>query len=77
MASPLLDRLQQKVQQASTELLSLKKDRERLQAEVDLMKEENRRARRLSREHQEITIERDKIKTKLQHILQNLEKLKI
>jgi FtsZ-binding cell division protein ZapB len=65
MAVPLLDRLQEKVQAASSELVSLRKERERLQGEVGLMQEESRRARRILREYQELLAERKNLRKDL------------
>lgn len=77
MAPSLLDRLQTKVEQVSSELTSAKKERKRLEAEVELMQEENRRARRLLREHEELVKERTVLKTKLQKLWEKLDKLRL
>lgn len=77
MPSPQLDRLNDKVQQVVTQLVSIKKERERLLVEIELMKEENRRSRRVLREHQELLSERDKLKDRLEKLFQKLEKLKV
>lgn len=76
MAS-LLDRLSEKVKQAAAELSALKKERERLAAEVELMREENRRSRKILREHQELLAERVKIKERLEGLIEKLHKLKV
>lgn len=77
MPSPLLTKLAEKVRQATGEIHHLRKERERLQAELALMDEENRRARRLLREHGEMVEERDRLKSRLEKILEKLDRLKI
>ena len=77
MPSPLLDRLYEKVQQVTTEVSALKKERERLLAEIHLMQEENRRARKLAREHQELLAERQKLRDRLEKLLDKLDKMKV
>ena len=77
MVTTPLDRLHEKVQQASAELTSLKKDRDKLLAEVDLMREENRRARRVLREHQELLTERTKVQQKLEQLMEKFDRLKV
>jgi FtsZ-binding cell division protein ZapB len=77
MPSPLLTKLAEKVRQATGEIHHLRKERERLQAELALMDEENRRARRLLREHGEMVEERDRLRTRLEKIVDKLDRLKI
>lgn len=77
MPSPLLTKLAEKVRQATGEIHHLRKERERLQAELALMDEENRRARRLLREHGEMVEERDRLRSRLEKILDKLDRLKI
>jgi regulator of replication initiation timing len=77
MARSLLVQLSQKVHQASSELVSLKKERERLLAELDLIREENRKSRRILREYGELIQERSKIKEKLSVLLEKLDRLKV
>lgn len=74
MTHPLLTRLQEKVSQAAHEVSSLRKERERLGAELELMREENRKARRVLREHNELITERKKLKEKLNIIIQKFNK---
>lgn len=77
MPSPLLTKLGEKVRQATGEIHHLRKERERLQAELALMDEENRRARRLLREHGEMVEERDRLRSRLEKIVDKLDRLKI
>jgi len=77
MPSPLLTKLAEKVRQATGEIHHLRKERERLQAELALMDEENRRARRLLREHGEMVEERDRLRSRLEKIVDKLDRLKI
>lgn len=55
----------------------MRKERERLQAELTLMGEESRRARRLLREHGELVEERERLRSRLEKILDKLDRLKI
>jgi FtsZ-binding cell division protein ZapB len=73
----LLDQLQEKMQEVLTRVLWLKKERERLLAEVSLMQEENRRARRLSREHRDLVAERNVLHERLEKLLDKLDGVKI
>ncbi len=77
MTAPLLDRLQEKVLQAASELTAVKKERDRLLAEVQLMQEESRRARKLLRQHGELLEERKKTQAKLERLLEKLNSLKV
>lgn len=77
MSSPLLTRLAEKIRQATGEIHHLRKERERLQAELALMDEENKRARRLLREHGDLRAERDRVRTRLEKILEKLDRLKV
>lgn len=77
MGSPLLNRLSDRVQQAASTITALKKERERLLAEINLIQEESRRSRRLIREHQELLAERGRLKLKLERLLEKLDKLKV
>jgi FtsZ-binding cell division protein ZapB len=77
MASPLLTKLAEKVRLATLEIHNLRKERERLLAEVALMDEESRRARRLIREHGELVAERSKTRERLEKILAKLDQLKV
>ncbi len=77
MTAPLLDRLQEKVLQAASELVSVKKERDRLLAEVQLMQEESRRARKLLRQYGELLEERKRTQAKLERLLEKLNNLKI
>lgn len=77
MSSPLLTKLAEKVRLATLEIHNLRKERERLLAEVALMDEESRRARRLIREHAELTAERQKTRERLEKILAKLDQLKV
>jgi FtsZ-binding cell division protein ZapB len=77
MPSPLLNKLADKVRLAAAEIHALRKERERLLAEVALMEEESRRARRLLREHGELMGERQKMRERLEKILAKLDQLKV
>ncbi|MBK6880658.1 MAG: cell division protein ZapB [Elusimicrobia bacterium] len=77
MPSPLLTKLAEKVRQATGEIHHLRKERERLQAELTLMGDESRRARRLLREHGELIEERERLRSRLEKILDKLDRLKI
>jgi hypothetical protein len=77
MASALLNKLADKVRLATAEIHSLRKERERLLAEVALMEEESRRARRLLREHGDLVAERQKTRQRLEKILLKLDQLKV
>ncbi len=77
MPSPLLTKLAEKVRQATGEIHQLRKERERLQAELTLMDEESRRARRLLREHGALVEERERLRARLEKILDKLDRLKI
>ena len=77
MASPLLTKLAEKVRLATVEIHNLRKERERLLAEVALMDDESRRARRLIREHGELLAERQKLRERLEKIMATLDQLKV
>ncbi len=77
MASPLLTKLAEKVRLATVEIHNLRKERERLLAEVALMDDESRRARRLIREHGELLAERQKMRERLEKIMAKLDQLKV
>jgi seryl-tRNA synthetase len=77
MASPLLTKLAEKVRLATVEIHNLRKERERLLAEVALMDDESRRARRLIREHGELLAERQKLRERLEKIMAKLDQLKV
>ena len=77
MSSPLLTKLAEKVRLATLEIHNLRKERERLLAEVALMDEESRRARRLIREHTELVAERQKTRERIEKILAKLDQLKV
>ena len=77
MSSPLLTKLAEKVRLATLEIHNLRKERERLLAEVALMDEESRRARRLIREHTELVAERQKTRERIEKILATLDQLKV
>lgn len=77
MASPLLTKLAEKVRLATLEIHNLRKERERLLAEVALMDDESRRARRLIREHGDLLGERQKMRERLEKILAKLDQLKV
>lgn len=77
MVSPLLTKLAEKVRLATVEIHNLRKERERLLAEVALMDDESRRARRLIREHGELLAERQKMRERLEKILTKLDQLKV
>jgi FtsZ-binding cell division protein ZapB len=77
MPSPLLNKLADKVRLATAEIHTLRKERERLLAEVALMEEESRRARRLLRDHSDLVAERDKTRERLEKILAKLDSLKV
>lgn len=77
MSSPLLTKLAEKVRLATVEIHNLRKERERLLAEVALMDDESRRARRLIREHGELLAERHKTRERLEKILSKLDQLKV
>jgi FtsZ-binding cell division protein ZapB len=77
MASPLLTKLAEKVRLATLEIHNLRKERERLLAEVALMDDESRRARRLIREHGDLLAERQKMRERLEKILTKLDQLKV
>lgn len=77
MSSPLLTKLAEKVRLATVEIHNLRKERERLLAEVALMDDESRRARRLIREHGEMLAERQKTRERLEKILSKLDQLKV
>jgi len=77
MAAPLLTQLYEKVQRAAAEISTLRKERESLTAEIALMEEENKRARRVLREHQELMAERERLKEKLERLMHKLEQLRV
>jgi hypothetical protein len=77
MPSSLLAPLQDKIQLATAQLVALKKERDTLAAELALIREENRRARKILREHAELCSERDKIKVKLEVLSKKLHQLNI
>ena len=62
---------------ATLEIHNLRKERERLLAEVALMDDESRRARRLIREHGDLLAERQKMRERLEKILTKLDQLKV
>ena len=62
---------------ATVEIHNLRKERERLLAEVALMDDESRRARRLIREHGELLAERQKMRERLEKIMAKLDQLKV
>ena len=67
----------ERVRQAVAEIHNLRKDQEKLTAELGLIQEENRRARRLLREHEELVAERSRLRERLERILGKLDKLKV
>lgn len=75
--SASLNRLQEKVGLAVATIASLRKEKERLEAEVSMMQDESRRARKLLREHQQLLSERGKLKTRLERLMKKLETLKV
>ena len=77
MASPLLTKLAEKVRLATLEIHNLRKERERLLAEVALMDDESRRARRLIREHGDLLAERQKMRERVKKVLTKLDQLKV
>jgi hypothetical protein len=77
MPSSLLAPLQDKIHLAAAQLVALKKERDTLAAELALIREENRRARKILREHAELCSERDKIKAKLEVLSKKLHQLKV
>ena len=77
MPASLLTELHDKVRRAASEIVSLRKERERLAAEVSLMEEENKRARRLIREHQDLMGEREKMKDRLEQLMRKLDQLRV
>ena len=77
MASPILNKFSEKVRQAAAEILHLRKERERLVAQVGLMEEESRRARQLLREHGELVSEREALRARLEKIIEKLDRLKV
>ncbi len=77
MSALLLNRLNEKIIKAVGEISHLRKERERLLAEIDLMRDENRRARRTSGEYRALVDERNKMIMKLERLLGKLEKLKV
>jgi len=76
MAS-VLDTLSHKINQAAHELASLRKDRDRLTAELELMRGENRRARKVLREHGELVVERKRVQEILARIIDKLNQARI
>jgi FtsZ-binding cell division protein ZapB len=77
VANALFNRLAEKVRQAVAEIHDLRKEKERLEAELALMTEENRRARRLLREHGELIEERQKLRARVEKALSKLDKLRV
>lgn len=77
MSSASINRLQEKVGLAVATIASLRKEKERLEAEVSMMQDESRRARKLLREHQQLLSERGKLKTRLERLMKKLETLKV
>lgn len=77
MGKAVLDRLEERVKDAAAQLQTAKKERERLQAEVKLMQDESRRARKVLRQYDELLKERKKVQEKLEGLLEKLDQLKI
>lgn len=77
MANALLNRLSDKVRLALAEIHALRKDKERLEAELTLMGEENRRARRLIREHEELTAERERLRARVEKVVDKMNRLRL
>lgn len=77
MGKAVLDRLEERVREAASQLQSSKKERERLMAEVKLMQDESRRARKVLRQYDELLKERKKVQEKLEGLLEKLDQLKI
>ena len=77
MSSASLQRLHEKIQMAAVTIANLKKERERLEAEVALMQEESRRSRKLIREHEQLLGERERMKVRLERLLKKLDGLKV
>jgi len=77
MVKSTLERLHEKVTEAAAQLQSSKKERERLAAEVKLMQDESRRARKVLRQYDELLKERKKVQEKLEQLLEKLDQLKI
>ncbi len=76
-SSPVVNRLADRVRQAVTVVHDLRKEKERLTSELALMTEENRRARRLLQEHEDLVAERQRLRERLEKVVQKLGKLKI
>jgi chromosome segregation ATPase len=75
-SSPI-QRLSEKIQLAASTISTLRKERERLEAEVSLMQEESRRARKLLKDHQKLLADRERMKTRLERLLKKLNALRV
>ncbi len=77
MANPSLTKLYSKVQKVLLEINSLKKDRQKLLAELELVHEESRKSRRVLRNYEDLIKERSTLKQKIEQLVQKLDKLSV
>lgn len=75
MTSPQIEKLRLRVQEVSEELFGLRHRLEQELEEKRLMEEENLRARRILRRHEELLAERRRLKEKIRHLLDRLDTL--
>lgn len=77
MGVAVIAKLAEKVRLVVVELHGLRKENERLATELALVQEENRRARRLIREHEELKAEKARLRGRLEKVFSKLDKMKL
>jgi predicted RNase H-like nuclease (RuvC/YqgF family) len=77
MPSAVLQHLHERIRAAAAVVSAQKKEREKLEAEVVLMREESRRSRQVLREHRELLAERERLKGRLERLYKKLDDLKV
>ena len=76
MPSAVLQHLHERIRVAAAAVAALKKEREKLEAEVAMMQEESRRSRQVLREHRELLAERERLKGRLERLFKKLDSLR-
>jgi FtsZ-binding cell division protein ZapB len=77
MSTPILLKLQEKIQAAAITIDALKKERDRLEAQVGMMREESLRSRKIISAHRRLLSERDRMRMRMESLLKKLSTLKV
>ncbi len=72
-----LEALEKKVKQAAEQLIALREDRQRLQAELSFLQEENKRTKNLVRENERWQEEKKTLTHRIERVLKKINALKI